>query len=101
MADAISTRRLTKSYGGRRAVDGLNLRVPEGTVYALLGRNGAGKSTAIKMLVGMVRPDCGQITLLGEDAADLPPRTRGRIAYLAEGNSLYEWLKVGQAVALT
>ena len=101
MADAICTRRLTKSYGGRRVVDGLNLRVAEGTVYALLGRNGAGKSTAIKMLVGLVRPDFGEITLLGEDAADLPPRTRGRIAYLAEGHPLYDWMTVGQAVAFT
>jgi ABC-2 type transport system ATP-binding protein len=101
MADAISTRRLTKSYGGRRVVDGLNLRVPAGTVYALLGRNGAGKSTAIKMLVGLVRPDFGEITLLGEDAADFPPQTRGRVAYLAEGHPLYDWMTVGQAVAFT
>jgi ABC-2 type transport system ATP-binding protein len=101
MADAITTRRLSKSYGGRRVVDDLNLRVPEGTVYALLGRNGAGKSTAIKMLVSMVRPDRGQITLLGEDAAELSPQTRGRVAYLAEGHPLYDWMTVGQAVAFT
>jgi ABC-2 type transport system ATP-binding protein len=103
MADAITTRRLTKSYGGRRVVDNLDLRVPEGTVYALLGRNGAGKSTTIKMLAGMVRPDYGNITLLGEagDASALPPRTRGRIAYLAEGHPLYDWMTVAQAVAFT
>lgn len=57
MTDAIAIHRLTKCYGSRRVVDNLSLRVPEGTVYGLLGRNGAGKSTAIKMLVGMVRPD--------------------------------------------
>ena len=45
MTDAIVTDRLTKHYGGRRVVDSLDLRVPEGSVYGLLGRNGAGKST--------------------------------------------------------
>lgn len=60
MPDAIFTERLTKHYGNRRVVDSLDLRVPQGSVYGLLGRNGAGKSTAIKMLMGMVRPDSGR-----------------------------------------
>jgi ABC-2 type transport system ATP-binding protein len=101
MTDAIATQRLTKSYGGRKVVNNLNLRVPEGTVYALLGRNGAGKSTALKMLVGMTQPDYGQWTLLGEDGANLSAATRGRIAYLAEGHPLYGWMTIGEAVAFT
>lgn len=101
MADAIVTQRLTKSYGGRKVVHDLNLRVPEGTVYGLLGRNGAGKSTTLKMLVGLIHPDYGRAELLGEDSADLPPRTRARIAYLAEGHPLYGWMTIGQAVAFT
>jgi ABC-2 type transport system ATP-binding protein len=56
MPDAIVTHRLTKYYGRRCVVDSLNLHVPRGSVYGLLGRNGAGKSTAIKMLLGMVQP---------------------------------------------
>src|SRR5215471_1768307 len=99
MADAIVTERLTKSYSGRRVVDNLSLRVPEGTVYGLLGRNGAGKSTTLKMLVGMVHPDYGRWELLGEDGAALPPRTRARVAFLAEGHPLYHWMTVGQALA--
>src|SRR5712692_5185465 len=99
MADAIVTDRLTKSYSGRRVVDNLTLRVPQGTVYGLLGRNGAGKSTLLKMLVGMVHPDYGRWSLLGEDGALLSPKTRGRIAYLAEGHPLYTWMTIGQAVA--
>jgi ABC-2 type transport system ATP-binding protein len=101
MADAIVTERLTKSYSGRRVVDNLSLRVPQGTVYGLLGRNGAGKSTLLKMLTGMVHPDFGRWALLGEDGATLSARTRGRIAYLAEGHPLYTWMTIGQAVKFT
>ena len=101
MTDAIVTDRLTKHYHGRRVVDSLSLRVPAGSVYGLLGRNGAGKSTAIKMLMGMVRPDSGSATLLGEDIAAITPATRQRIAYLAEGHPLYGWMTIGQAVEFT
>jgi ABC-2 type transport system ATP-binding protein len=99
MADAIVTERLTKSYGGRPVVNNLSLRVPEGSVYGLLGRNGAGKSTLLKVLVGMVHPDYGRWSLLGEDGANLSVKTRGRIAYLAEGHPLYSGMTIGQAVA--
>jgi ABC-2 type transport system ATP-binding protein len=98
MEDAIRTWRLTKHYGGRRVVDSLDLRVPRGTVYGLLGRNGAGKSTTLKMLAGMVRPDSGRAELLGEDVELLRPESRARIAYLAEGHPLYTWMSVRQAV---
>ncbi len=98
MSNAIVTERLTKYYGRQRVVDDLSLRVPYGTVYGLLGRNGAGKSTTIKMLLGLVHPDRGRSELLGEDTAALCPATRARIAYLAEGHPLYRWMTVGQTV---
>ncbi|MHB1423828.1 MAG: ATP-binding cassette domain-containing protein [Gemmataceae bacterium] len=98
MDDAIRTDRLTKYYGGRKVVDQLDLRIPRGTVYGLLGRNGAGKSTTLKMLIGMVRPDYGRIELLGEDVETLSPATRARIAYLAEGHPLYTGMTIRQAV---
>ncbi len=98
MPDMIVTHRLTKYYDGRRVVDALDLRVAQGRVYGLLGRNGAGKSTVIKMLLGMVHPDYGRAEVLGEDALELRPQTRARIAYLAEGHPLYRWMTVGQAV---
>jgi len=99
MDDAIRTDRLTKHYGRNRVVDQLSLRVPRGCVYGLLGRNGAGKSTTLKMLAGMVRPDSGRAELLGEDVATLSPKTRKRIAYLAEGHPLYGSMTIRQAVA--
>src|SRR5215212_2400602 len=101
MTDVIVTERLTKYYGGRPVVDSLNLRVPQGSVYGLLGRNGAGKSTAIKMLMGMVRADSGRATLLGEDAEMLSNTARARIAYLAEGHPLYGWMTFDDAVRFT
>src|SRR5262245_15350268 len=101
MTDAIVTERLTKHYGDRRVVDSLDLRVPQGSVYGLLGRNGAGKSTAIKMLMGMVRPDSGRAALLGEDSATLAESTRSRIAYLAEGHPFYGWMTISEAVKFT
>ena len=62
---AIETRDLVKKYGDRRAVDGLNLQVQQGELYALLGVNGAGKTTAIRMLTGITAPDGGDAFLMG------------------------------------
>jgi ABC-2 type transport system ATP-binding protein len=101
MADVIVTQNLTKYYDAHCAVDSLNLRVAQGTVYGLLGRNGAGKTTAIKMLLGMAHPSYGHAELFGEDATRLRPETRSRIAYLAEGHPLYRWMTIGQAVRFT
>jgi ABC-2 type transport system ATP-binding protein len=92
--DAIVTHDLTKVYGGRAAVNHLNLRIPEGCVYGFLGRNGAGKSTTTRMLVGMAYPDAGSASVLGEDCTNLSPEMRGRIAYIAEGHPVYKWMTI-------
>jgi ABC-2 type transport system ATP-binding protein len=97
MTDAIATRRLTKYYGSRAVVNSLDLRVPTGSVYGLLGRNGAGKTTAIKMLMGMVQPDCGDAEMLGHAVGEMPAEARQRIAYIAEGHPLYNWMTVQEA----
>jgi ABC-2 type transport system ATP-binding protein len=97
MTHAIETDRLTKYYGTRCAVDFATIQIPSGTVYGLLGRNGAGKSTTIRMLLGMVQPSYGTARLLGHDVGALPPHVRGRIAYLAEGHPLYRWMTVADA----
>ena len=64
---AVRTRGLTKSFGKRTVVDGLDLAIPRGGVYGFLGPNGSGKSTTMKMLLGLLHPSAGQISLLGED----------------------------------
>ncbi len=101
MPDVIVTHRLTKYYGDDCAVDGLDLHVTQGTVYGLLGRNGAGKTTAIKMLMGMAHPSFGRAEIFGEDTMHLRPETRARIAYLSEGHPLYRRMTIGQAVGFT
>jgi ABC-2 type transport system ATP-binding protein len=101
MSGAIETRGLTKYYGPRCVVNTLNLSVPVGSVYGLLGRNGSGKSTTIKMLMGLVKPDRGTATLLGEDIRALTPQARGRIAYIAEGHPFHRWMTIGEAVNFT
>jgi ABC-2 type transport system ATP-binding protein len=98
MSDVIATQSLTKHYGRHCVVNSLDLRVPKGSVYGFLGRNGAGKSTTIKMLMGMVRPDYGSAKLLDQDVFHLPTETRARIAYIAEGHPLYRWMTIDQAV---
>ena len=101
MPNVIVTHKLTKLYGGRPVVDSLDLRVPQGTVYGFLGRNGAGKSTTIKMLLGMVHSDRGTAEIFGEEVTRLRPETRARIAYLAEGHPLYRWMAIGQMASFT
>src|SRR5437773_4825442 len=101
MTDAITTHGLTKYYGRRCVVNSLNLRVPAGSVYGLLGRNSSGKSTTIKMLTGSVRPERGSARLLDEDASTLAPAMRARIAYIAEGHPFLRWMTIGEAVRFT
>lgn len=62
---AIQTDKLEKVYSKLRAVDGLSLSVPRGSIYGFLGRNGAGKTSTLKMLLGLVRPTAGGATVLG------------------------------------
>ena len=82
MTDAIEIDALTKQYGSLRAVDGLNLRIPQGTVFGLLGPNGAGKTTTMGMLLGNVRPTSGRATLLGKPIGNVPARSQ--IGFLPE-----------------
>lgn len=91
---AIETQGLTRYYGARRVVAPLDLRVPRGTIVGFLGRNGAGKSTTIRMLLGLVPPTRGSATVLGHDCTALPPEARARIGYLAEGHPVYGGMRV-------
>lgn len=83
---------LTVTYGSHRVLDGLNLSVPAGSITALLGGNGAGKSTTLAALLGFVRAQTGQISVCGIDPGTDPDTARRRIAYLPENVALYEHL---------
>ncbi len=90
----INARGLTRYFGAKAAVEDLNLTVPRGCVFAFLGRNGSGKTTTIRMLLGLLEPTRGGGTILGDDIRALPVATRARIGYLTEEHQLYSWMSV-------
>lgn len=82
---------VSKRYGDFTAVDEINLSIPQGAVYGFLGPNGAGKTTTIRMILDIIRPDSGQIEVLGHSSA---MDVRHRIGYLPEEKGLYKKMKV-------
>jgi ABC-2 type transport system ATP-binding protein len=96
---AIQTRHLTRYFGGKRVVYDLNLAVPRGSIFGFLGRNGSGKTTTLRMILGLLPPTWGESEVLGHDSRDLPPDVRARIGYLAEGHPVHGWMRVKDARA--
>ena len=99
----IHTSELTKDYGSFRAVDRLNCRVRAERITGFLGRNGAGKSSTIKMLLGMIRPTSGSGTVLGYriDEPQQSIEIRRRIAYVGEDKGLYGYMTVAELIRFT
>jgi ABC-2 type transport system ATP-binding protein len=96
----ILTQALTKSYGDTKAVRNLDLSIGRNRTTAFLGRNGAGKSTTIKMLLGMVRPTAGSGIVLGRQITNVVENRelRQRVAYVAEDKPLYGYMTVEQTI---
>ena len=86
---AVRTDALSKSYDGVHAVDSVDLRVPQHSVFGFLGPNGAGKTTTMKMLLGLIRPTSGSGTVLGLDIGTDSPKVRRRIGYLPQEPHFY------------
>jgi ABC-2 type transport system ATP-binding protein len=89
---AIATRGLTKRFGARAAVDGIDLVVPQGSVYGFLGPNGSGKTTTIRMLLGLVRPSAGTSSLLGQPVPEGAQVVLPRVGSLVEGPAFHPYL---------
>lgn len=96
----LSTVDLTKSYKGRKIVDGISLRIAQGEVVGLLGPNGAGKTTTFYIIVGLVNPEAGQILLDGVDISGFPMylRARNGISYLPQEPSIFRKLTVEENI---
>ncbi len=96
----LRTEGLTKSYGGRTVVRGVNLDVASGEIVGLLGPNGAGKTTTFYMTVGLTAPDAGRVILDGRDVTDDPMYVRARkgIGYLPQEPSIFRGLTVEQNI---
>ncbi len=92
----LETQGLTKYYGSTLAVDHLNLKVPRGCICGFVGRNGAGKTTAIKLMLGFLVPTAGSSKLLGRDSTALTPEIRQRIGYVTEGHRLFGWMSIAE-----
>ena len=92
----VETNRLTRYFGQRAAVRDLTMAIPRGSVFGFLGRNGSGKSTTLRILLGLLEPTRGSAKLLGHDCTALPPGVRGRIGYMAEGHPVYGWMRVDE-----
>jgi ABC-2 type transport system ATP-binding protein len=98
--DAVVIENLVKFYDGRCVLDGINLKVPSGCIYGLLGRNGSGKTTIIRILMGLDFATRGKTYLLGTESEKLSPQIKGRIGYVAEGHNLIQDYKVGRLIEL-
>jgi ABC-2 type transport system ATP-binding protein len=99
----IETSDLRKTYGDTEAVRGLNLQVPAGSIFGFLGRNGAGKSTTIKLLLGMARPTSGGVRVLGlpADAQEPSVEIRRRTGFVSEDKDLYDAMTVAEIIRFT
>jgi ABC-2 type transport system ATP-binding protein len=100
-AFVIETHDLSKAYKDVRALNNLNLRVKQGSIFGFLGPNGAGKSTTIKVLLGLIQPSSGQATIFGYDVQSNGVEVRKRTGYLPQNPSYYDHMTARQIVRYT
>lgn len=90
---------VSASYGDRRVLSGVSLSIARGEIFALLGGNGAGKSTTLKVVLGFLKPDSGMVQVTGIDVTVNPAKARDGIAYVPENVALYEHLNARETLA--
>src|SRR5687767_14285637 len=96
---AVATHGLSMRYGKQAALDAVDLRVPEGAIYVLVGANGAGKSTAMKVLLNLERPDAGRAEVFGLDTVSHGAEVRAQIGYMPESHEHdYAWMTCGRLI---
>jgi ABC-2 type transport system ATP-binding protein len=100
MTPAIEVHDLTRRFGDFTAVDAITFDVKQGEVFGFLGANGAGKTTAMRMLIGVLAPTSGQATVAGFDVLTRPEEVRRHIGYMSQRFSLYEDLTVWENISL-
>ncbi|MFC6080643.1 ABC transporter ATP-binding protein [Sphaerisporangium aureirubrum] len=92
MTPALDTSRLRKAFGDKVAVDDIDLSIPQGSFYGLVGQNGAGKTTTLSMAVGLLRPDAGSARIFGADVWSDPARAKALVGVLPDGMAMPERL---------
>ena len=99
MLDAvIEIRNVCKHYREKEVLSNLSFLVGRGQTFAFLGRNGAGKTTSIRMLLGLLKPDAGSVSVLGTDPAVDPLQVRRSVGYLAEDQTMFGWMTTDQVI---
>lgn len=96
----IETEGLDLCYGRKKALNALTLRIPSGRIHAIVGANGAGKSSLFRILLGVQSPSAGRATILGRDCSGLTHEDRARIGFVNEEHTLPAWLRVDGVVAM-
>ena len=96
MTNVIEFKQLSKRFGSQVALDKVSLEVPSGVVFALLGENGAGKTTAIRIMLGLLEADSGRASVAGLDSASHGIDIRRRVGYVPEQPVLYDWMTVDE-----
>ena len=99
MEFAVETHGLARTFGAKRAVDGIDLRVPAGSFYGFLGPNGAGKSTTIKCLTGLLRPSSGDMRILGLDPTTAGVEIKRRVGVVPEDLALFDRLTAAETLS--
>ena len=94
----IQVRHLSKHFGSFKAVDDISFEVRKGEIFGFLGANGAGKTTAMRMLTGLLQPTSGEATVAGFDVGTQPEQVKSRIGYMSQKFSLYEDLTLAENV---
>ncbi len=93
---AIEIHSVQKSFGKSEVLRGMSFQVERGQTFAFLGRNGEGKTTTIRMLLGLLNRDSGMLRVLGRDPAVEPLAVRAQVGYLAEDQTMYGWMRAGE-----
>jgi ABC-2 type transport system ATP-binding protein len=96
----VETENLCRSFGQVKALDGLNFSVEQGEIFGLMGPDGAGKTTCLRILCGLIRPTSGKAVVLGRDVAKDPEAVKDQIGYMAQPAKLYEDLTVRENIEL-
>ena len=99
----IETRAIVKNFGAQRVLDGVSLRIARGEAVVIIGRSGCGKSVLLKHLIGLLRPDAGQVLIAGQDITQLPERellqVRRKFGMLFQGAALFDSMTVEENIA--